>query len=736
MNKVTSGPRPQDKQLADPNKILSVLFNILQEYCSPCSTPNEVSTLYREPVLMKDVNNNIDVAAQVSSSILRTSCNARKFCSSPYNKLRPDKFRRKCFSGVKKYNRPAKPVETNECSCNSSMKCNANSDCEGRCCGVKNMETAKKNVSKNLKIDPFNNAVTFSEHLTRTLGTTIVPRQLQDDSSVYNSWERRKSVPMTKEDESLHEHIRQLDKYRNIVNSVAGIPLQEIVDHAKITDTMLCKNDHEASESQMKSSCSLDCANECMDTSSFVSDTFPMVIADGQGLVELHIISLQLSTCAGQILYREGEINKVSLFVSWDIWNQETACTPTLKCPKLNFNSSFVYRISDLCSFFSYVLQEFVIFEVNVLHEDSDNYLVARGRLSIKDILDYPQNKLHYIAPVNSVAPCSVGMNFGQLSMWVRLSCDVEKVEDFKRKRGIRSAPIEESIASEEAMIRSARVIAEPKRKHVQVVSKEVVSKQDGDTSGDLPISAIQSILDKSSLTVVKESEEEVEHMLSEQRQIGSNIIHHKDVFPSALEWGSPSDGTTRDPLRDSIIPKETVDLSRPEPEMKTSSVMEFNAVISNPLDKDMIIIEVVSLTIFPQTSLMQNKEYQLLYIEYCFLGFCGAEMETVSLQKPQPPNQQLAYNFKRRFLVDEEKHTLQNNILRAMLDKTANPNIKFIVVCEPLPDETDTKECVEVGFANFNIREYALMDSEKFVSLPVYDPDENEQIGLLKVER
>lgn len=140
---------------------------------------------------------------------------------------------------------------------------------------------------------------------------------------------------------------------------------------------------------------------------------------------------------AKQILFQEKDLGNVSLYVSWNIWNQETAYTPTLKCPKLNFNSSFVYRIPDLFSFFNYILLEFVIFQVNVYQEDNKSFIVARGKLCIKDILDYPQNKLHYIAPVNSVMPCTVGMNFGQLSLWVRLSCDIEKVEAFKKRRGI-----------------------------------------------------------------------------------------------------------------------------------------------------------------------------------------------------------------------------------------------------------------------------------------------------------
>ncbi|XP_076383520.1 uncharacterized protein LOC143260806 [Megalopta genalis] len=144
---------------------------------------------------------------------------------------------------------------------------------------------------------------------------------------------------------------------------------------------------------------------------------------------------------AKEILFREVDINNVSVFICWDIWDQETACTPTLKCPELNFNFSIVYRIPDLFCFFNYVFSELVIFHVLVHCDDGTSYSVASGKLSIKDILDYPQNKLHYVAPMHSVFPCSVGMNFGQLSLWVRLSCDVEHVETFKKKLNLPMHP-------------------------------------------------------------------------------------------------------------------------------------------------------------------------------------------------------------------------------------------------------------------------------------------------------
>lgn len=48
-------------------------------------------------------------------------------------------------------------------------------------------------------------------------------------------------------------------------------------------------------KSESETHCSLECPNiDCIDTSN--NDSFPLVIGEGQGLVELHIVSLQLST--------------------------------------------------------------------------------------------------------------------------------------------------------------------------------------------------------------------------------------------------------------------------------------------------------------------------------------------------------------------------------------------------------------------------------------------------------
>ncbi|XP_017752625.1 PREDICTED: uncharacterized protein LOC108545482 [Eufriesea mexicana] len=825
-NKSQSVPQSLEKQLPDPNRVLAMLFNILQEYSLTCSMPNEVSTLYR-PIssikcqFMKDINNNIGTKLNnVTIGAVRTGCTTKRSCSSPYNKQ--EKLKKKLFSNVKRHNRTMKVADNNSCTCNNLMSCNQDSSCDQRCCssvkpvtchssdnkemhcGVRIM-AKKNNTNSSDSNSSFQNIVLGSVnemHVPRSFGSINISRQLQNEINPYKSCKAPDSVQKGN-DASLRDYIMHLDKCRGLVNDVTGIPVNEILGNVQITSPIRCRTMHTASKSEtqrIESFCSLDCPNDCIDAQSTLSDSFPLVIAEGQGLVELHIVCLQLST---SILFREKNISDVSLFVSWNIWDQETAYTPTLKCPKLNFNSSFVYRIPDLFSFFNYILLDFVTFQVNVFHEDGDSYVVARGKLCIKDILDYPQNKLHYIAPVNSVIPCSAGMNFGQLSLWVRLSCDIEKVETFKKRRGMQAQLPKNNLSHLEVVPKvtissrdelivlktedskdpnaSAPVTDEASKKTQQSAYMD----ESSDTSEEVSVSAIPH---KNSLTVMKASEEEHENMLSNSKSDEAIRTERRSIFTGTIKWEETSDENAGNNFVDRLKSTDTTDSTKKETESNLSrpSVVEFTAFVHSDekpnevtqpksmesihevsnviseknwekykqrkpviaeinavnaksvnkvlLEKDTITIEIVNLILFPKSYVMQNPEYQLLYIEYCFLGYCGADMETCSVRKPQPPEQKLTYRFKKKFYIDEEKHALQNNILRAMLEQSANPNIKFIVVCEPLPEETDVKECVEVGYATFNIRDYALGDSEKIVSLPVFGTSENEQIGLLKI--
>ncbi|KAL2728987.1 uncharacterized protein V1478_006619 [Vespula squamosa] len=176
---------------------------------------------------------------------------------------------------------------------------------------------------------------------------------------------------------------------------------------------------------------------------------------------------------------------------------------------------------------------------------------------------------------------------------------------------------------------------------------------------------------------------------------------------------------------------KEEQDNLSPE---EKAHVEEFNSFISHPIQKDTIIIQIVKINLFENSSVMLDDNVHLLYVEYSFLGFRGADMETESIVKPKSFEEALIYNFKKIFPIDKEYHSIERNTLRAMLHQSTNPNIKFILVSEPLPEETDTKDCVELGYAYFNIREYALGDDEQSIRLPITNQMQTEQIGLLTI--
>lgn len=49
-------------------------------------------------------------------------------------------------------------------------------------------------------------------------------------------------------------------------------------------------------------------------------------------------------------------------------------------------------------------------------------------------------------------------------------------------------------------------------------------------------------------------------------------------------------------------------------------------------------------------------------------------------------------------FRIDEKTHPMERNNLRSMLTESISPNVKFIIISEPLPEEAEVKDCEEVG--------------------------------------
>ncbi|XP_050445384.1 uncharacterized protein LOC126848475 [Cataglyphis hispanica] len=494
----------------------------------------------------------------------------------------------------------------------------------------------------------------------------------------------------------------------------------------------------------------IECLDDSMKLSLCPAECFPLLITDRQGLIEIHISRLQLSTSVAKIPEEE-DICNLHIYISWDIWGEKTAYTPKMKCPNLIFNSSSVYRIADLFSFFKNVLSEYLVFRVNIVRRNNTSSTLARAKVSIRDILDYPQNKLHYVVPVNSVISCFFGVNFGQLSLWVRLSCNVDMVEAFKKQCGITSLrdifpepllkkdingmPEKRFVSSvDEPTIKDIPKIHRPKDEDLkdkdlkdEDVKDETLKEQDLNDS--VIRKETKDLQVRSPLDITADFEYDTEYSDDYNYLETNNEEDLNSPDNDRSKRFEENRRTRRSPDLGALMDRNS---QRQRSNLRdAASVKEFRTLMEN--QNNTITIEIVSIQFLEKSFVMQDDEIQLLYVEYTFLGHCGENMETISVTKPEIASQEIFYNFKRTFQIDEKTHPVERNILRSMLAESISPTVKFIIISEPLPEETDIKDCEEVGYAIFNIKQYALGDGSAHISLPIKD-DRNRQIGTMKI--
>ncbi|KYN37187.1 X-linked retinitis pigmentosa GTPase regulator-interacting protein 1 [Trachymyrmex septentrionalis] len=515
----------------------------------------------------------------------------------------------------------------------------------------------------------------------------------------------------------------------------------------------------------------LPCTTKCLNDSIMlpICPMDPLLITDRQGLIEIHISRLQLSTSVTNI--PEEDICNLYIYISWDVWGEKTAYTPRMKCPNLIFNSSSVYHIMNLRSFFKNVLSEYLIFQVNIIRRDGTSYIFARAKVSIKDILDYPQNKLHYIVPVNSVICSIFGVNFGQLSLWVRLSCNVDMVEAFKKQSGISSLKDIHTPS-----INNISKIPLPENATKQII--DIVSFKDQQQKNNLMFEDStngQAPLDSNFQYETENSDEENSYVNLNNEKLPINEMSEEEPGTCAMNSDYKTDkneeNEENNALRDSPSMakfKTLLTNNISSPEGSSSTIRDMDEILSNknwerykqrnPLtfdstfnnllhvccmlyscsfqrnENDAIIIEIVSMQFFDDSCVMQDDEIHLLYVEYSFLEKHGEDMETISMEKPKTSAQEMVYNYKKKFWINEATHPVQRENLRAMLAEDVSPNINFTVISEPLPEEREVKDCEEVGhYATFNIKKYALGNECKYILLPIKD-NQNREIGTLKV--
>ncbi|KAJ0029070.1 hypothetical protein NQD34_004067 [Periophthalmus magnuspinnatus] len=150
----------------------------------------------------------------------------------------------------------------------------------------------------------------------------------------------------------------------------------------------------------------------------------------------------------------------------------------------------------------------------------------------------------------------------------------------------------------------------------------------------------------------------------------------------------------------------------------------------------DRLRVEVVSLSLLPDSRVSQDASVVRLYVEYSLLDV-PTEETPVSLPKPLPGHS-INFNYSKVIPVDAENHSERRHLLRSAL-QGKSPDmevIQFTVVSEPLEEEQQDRECEEVGVAFLQIPEILQKQRDLTESpLNVLDAeDQSEVIGVLTV--
>ncbi|XP_062502017.1 protein fantom-like isoform X2 [Corticium candelabrum] len=146
----------------------------------------------------------------------------------------------------------------------------------------------------------------------------------------------------------------------------------------------------------------------------------------------------------------------------------------------------------------------------------------------------------------------------------------------------------------------------------------------------------------------------------------------------------------------------------------------------------DTISVVVWSLTLSDDAPLLIDESIQQLFVEYKFLSYDAAELETPFSLPKKSAGHTMSYNFKKVFILDD--HYRQDLIDMMSQDHPSQGCVHFTVVSEPPEDDQDN-ECIDIGSATVDLHKIVADGDVQEENVDVYDIKNQELvIGRLTV--
>ncbi|KAM9854863.1 protein fantom [Aulostomus maculatus] len=179
-----------------------------------------------------------------------------------------------------------------------------------------------------------------------------------------------------------------------------------------------------------------------------------------------------------------------------------------------------------------------------------------------------------------------------------------------------------------------------------------------------------------------------------------------EELLVPASPQSDPDDSEISEDSRDDV---EAVLVSRRDSSESTQSDSDDCIVQGRAGGRkasDRLRVEVVSLSLRPESRVSRDCNVVRLFVEYSFLDL-PIEETPLSLPKPSPGTS-INYNYSRVIPVDGETNGARRRLLREVLQGRNPPmeRIRFTVVSEPPMEEEQERECEDVGVAYLRIPE------------------------------
>lgn len=335
--------------------------------------------------------------------------------------------------------------------------------------------------------------------------------------------------------------------------------------------------------------------------------------------------------------------------IVWDCCKSQKEITSPqiVKDSKIKFNYTAQYYLDINEEFLETVQNNPIIFEMYAISAQKE-ILLSKGKLFV-DVLDATNTKqtarvMFYngvIDAVNSVA---------YLDLWYKFSCQKGEMKQL-------CAEIDHKFTCP----KTYKSESEPKSKSFDQIVKTIFMKTDDQV---LKMSQSDNITENQ-LPWLKYANQQKQ--ILEERNSNEASFKETTTEETESEQVEPQTGPVKDCYKSEIF------------------------------------ITIVNLHFLEGSFPVVEEEIEQIYVEYSFLGLEGPEFETPFSVPKRGPNENLCFNFTKKFDIDVEKNY---DSCKKIADMIRNEDfIKFVVVNEPLDrPERRAQICFEVGYTEISL--------------------------------